>query len=859
MNKNIYYIVAVLLIASIIIALLIVTLPGLENPTTTTSSPITTTHVQTTPSLTTTILTTTTTVTTTTTTTYTTYTTQTTTPPSATNLTKKYLQVIQLIDRLIRNNFSLVSPYNSTLLRPVFVSAEYMYRAQLLYDKYGGHGLIPLVSLRPDEILYYFSPYSLEVSEFSAELPWIYAWLYWVTGNTTWLNLTKYSVDAVKYWSVDYVPLGGCWGVTDPIVYDESLGKYVIRWKLLTWYTQSQISWWYDDWFNESTWHAWNYTAWYDPRYDWYWFTPWEIVHYGPPSEYEKYKRSFMSFVHSWIDHKWWLDNAPYAYIFNASSVTLGPYVSRDNDEIVFDFDILQTRRTYVVVNKTVLLKGNAAYSFVLNLLNTGDDVNITMIIYNDMKEYILKFPRLRPTSEYVNITMGSIFVDENSGGAYHVKIIVSPSNTITVKLRIRGIGIVATPNLGVRGIIPSYWFWGDSIGPLATALLHYRPWMRDTVVEWVSKALNEIYQWRTDVMFYPPDKRWSFLYWDKERLDVGVLTIPRRGVINYASLEETLVSMIPLYILTGDQKLLDAIALNARLLNHDNYWKGLGYWSAWFGIWLHIWLFVITGDTWYWDEASYYLGTMTPFNQALHEEISNAAKFIEANIVAYYTTNDTRYLELAREMARILLEEFVDEDYGFLRTYIREQTLARHDMFAWTISPLISLHIGTWAPDWMLWLYPIALNDNGRPNGYFTLMNLTYTGNAIIIRQRIDDSVFLFKYNGFIIYPYGIKELKPASNDVFPYVAILYTVNDTCPILVGFNNTSGTVITSRSNNTFSIISDRSRTWIIYIGDREFTGRVDGEEIILGVNAVLYKGYLILEGTCIEINFSSQQ
>ncbi len=477
----------------------------------------------------------------------------------------------------------------------------------------------------------------------------------------------------------------------------------------------------------------------------------------------------------------------------------------------------------------------------------------------SDGKEIVFNWPILQRTgSQYVNITIGNLFIKDGEEGNYTLTITVYPHTGLNVELYIEALGVVATPNMGLYGLAPQYAFWGDSIGPLAVAMIHYYPEMKNEVLSTVKAALREILEWKTDAMFYPPDKRWVFLYWDKSRWEAKPLKPPSHGVINYASLEETLTGMIPLLILTGDPELRNLTVELAKLLSHDNYWKGLGYWSAWFGIWTHLYLYNITGDKYFWDEPRFYLGVMWPFNQSLNEEISNAAKFIEANIVAYYMTGDEKYLEIAHEMADILVEEYRNPTYGFLTPYRDSDQLARHDMLAWTASPLISLYIGTWAPDWMLWLYPIAYSDNRRPNGYFTPLNVTYTPNAIYIWNSRSIDLFLFKYSGFILSPLGFKSLKQTPPDYFPYVArleLLNTSSSTQPVLVGFNSTKGSFMVKYGEDTMSIKSSTTRTWIIKI-DPEKIDKVIVDNIEYSLDKLMiYHNYLVVTGSSIIIQY----
>ena len=401
-------------------------------------------------------------------------------------------------------------------------------------------------------------------------------------------------------------------------------------------------------------------------------------------------------------------------------------------------------------------------------------------------------------------------------------------------------------PSMRMSSIYQSYGFWGDGIGPLSLALIHYYPSMKPLIVKSVIAAIKEMIEHHTDKIYYPPDPRWIFMYWNTGENAVAWTSSPA-GKINYASLEETLESFIPLVILTGDKSLLTTLAEAARLLNYNNYWKGLGYWSAWFGIWTHLWLFATTGDTWYWEQARHYIGVMKPFLQSLKEEVSNAAKFIEANIVAYEVTGDKTYMDQARKMALVLLRDFVDPNYGFIKPYRNEQALARHDMLAWTASPMLSLYTGVWVPDWMLWLYPVALDDNGRPNGYFTLVNLTYAPRAIIVWDSNVSSIFIEKTNGYILVLNGIKAMMPTDVLSFPYTARL-EMGVSYPVkLVGYNGTTGNVVSTYTLNSVTIVSDKPRIWILRVSVKtNITIMIDGVKAVQGRDYILDDGYLII-------------
>ncbi len=753
---------------------------------------------------------------------------------------------------LLRNHTGL----NSTYIKPIIKTVNYYYKLQKLYEAFGGHGLIPLRSFYPYETEY-FNPYSLEVSEYACEIPYIYAWLYWITGNKTYLELVKYSVETIRYWSIDNMPLGGCWGATDPIVYDKYLGKYVIRWKLISWYAQTQLSWWNEEWFKKSVINSWNYTAWYDPVYKWYWFTPWETVYHGPPEEQEKYKKIFIEFVHKWIQHSPEYYAPPYAYIIPPRDLDSNKYVKKYTDKLSITFSPLRIRSLTLKYVNNIFLKNNSAYSFIIRLRKISGKINLTLIIYNTRRKIVLKYPVLPDVRGVINISMGSIFIRNNEQGNYSFKLIITPLSLQKISLEIYNIGVIATPNMGDRSIIVQHSFWGDSIGPLSLAYLHYYPEDKELVLNHVINVLREMYSWRTDKSFYPPDPRWSFYIWDPGRRSSIILSPPRKNSFNYASLEETLESIIPLVILTGDKELLNVLELNAKILNYNNYWKGLGYWSAWFGIWTHLWLYKVTGDKYFINEASHYIGTYKPFEESLREEVSNAAKFIEANIVAYIITGDEKYWELAENMANTLIMEYTDPVYGYITPYRGDNRIARHDMFAWTISPLISLYINLWVPDWMLWMYPIAIDDHGRPNPYFTVINATYTPHAIILWNTDTNVFYAEKYNGYIIVFNGVKKVKKTPKDFFPY-AIRIERLDTYPKvkLVGFKYCEELSVSYKSNS-FSITSNCENIWIIRLDENltNYNILVNGHEAAYGIDYVTYGNYIIVKGFIVEITY----
>ncbi len=767
----------------------------------------------------------------------------------------RFAKLINIIDYILSKNKTLI--INSSLIKPLIISMNYYYKAQKLYEVFGGHGLVPLRSLAPYETQY-FNKYSLEVSEYACEIPYLYAWLYWITSNETYLQLVNYSVNAIRYWSIDSMPLGGCWGSTDPIVYSDRLGKYIIRWKLITWYMQSQASWFDEEWFKKSVYNSWRYITWYDPVYDWYWFSPWEILYHGTIEQQEYYKESFMGFVHAWINNTKPFIREPYAYILPLQSLvtTSKSYVEYSNNYIEVKYSPVVKPYITLIYNSSILLAGNNAYSIVMKLEKISGKVNITITLSSNGKIHKFIYPLLPDTDGIINITFGNIYVPEDKAVNYTLKIIISPQSPEYIDLRIHAIGIVSTPNMGLQGLIPTYYFWGDSIGPLALAYIHYYPGEKDEVLKYVKNALSEIRDWGTDRIFYPPDPRWSFYYWSSSKHRSEILSIPVRHDIHYASLEESLESFIPLYILTGDEELLQLIRDIGSWLSHDNYWRGLGYWSLWFGLWTHLWLYAVTGDRYFLEEAKYYIGVMDPFNEALDEEVSNAAKFIEANIVAYYILGDRTYLEYAENMTSILLDKFVDPDHGFIRSKADEYTIARHDMLAWTASPLLSLYLNIWVPDWMLWLYPIAIDENGRPNSYFTVINVTYTPSTIYVWDKDIDSIFMFKYNGYLICINGIRGLEQTSTDYFPYTAHLL-LRDTDDIrVVGFNNTDGTYTLMKMSNEVIITSSLYRGWIIYIGNHNITKiMIDGREGILGRDYYVYKGFLLVFGSIIDFKY----
>ncbi len=768
----------------------------------------------------------------------------------ATRTNQALLEAEKIIEKyLLEKNF--MEALNNTYTKNLIISAEWYWRVQKLYAMFGGHGLVPLRSLSPSEILYYFSPYSLEVSEYACEIPYLYAWIYWITHNTTWLERTRFSVDAIRYWSIDYVPLGGCWGSTDPIVYDKYTSRYRVRWYLLTWYAQTQLSWWNTTWFKKSIINAWNYTYWHDPVYNWTWFTPWELVHYGPPRIQEEFKQAYMDFTHYWIKHRWFLDKPPYAYIFNGSSWRPVSGSKIHGDTLIFSYTPLTARTGEAVLKTPVQLSGNAAYAVLLNLDNKGYRATIQVILTSKNHKITLSFPQL-PRGDNLNVTMGEFFLLPGQGGNYTLDIRVTPYTGISVNLIVKAIGLLALPSMRMSSLYQSYGFWGDGIGPLSLALIHYYPSMKPLIVKSVIAAIKEMIELHTDKIYYPPDPRWRFMYWNPSENAIAWTRSPA-GTINYASLEETLESFIPLVILTGDKNLLITLADAAKLLNHNNYWKGLGYWSAWFGIWTHLWLFAATGDTWYWEQAQYYIGTMNPFQQSLKEEVSNAAKFIEANIVAYDITGDKTYIDLARKMALVLLREFVDHKYGFIKPYRNEQALARHDMLAWTASPLLSLYLNIWVPDWMLWLYPVAIDDHGRPNGYFTPINITYAPDAIIIWDTKQTMLYLEKTSNYIIVPKGLKAMNETDQLSFPYQSrIVIEDTDKSIALVGFNGTGGYVTTLYTNNenTLIISSSTPRVWIIkinpaYIGSVNII--IDGQEGAKNKDYIVIGSYILIK------------
>ncbi len=766
---------------------------------------------------------------------------------------RELLESLRILKNILSKKYSSI---NNTYIKPILKTINYYYKLQKLYEKFGGHGLIPLRSFYPYETEY-FNPYSLEVSEYACEIPYIYAWLYWITGNKTYLDLVKYSVEAIHYWSIDNMPLGGCWGTTDPIVYDKYQGKYIIRWKLISWYAQTQLSWWNEEWFKKSIINSWNYTAWYDPIYKWYWFTPWETVYHGPPEEQEKYKNAFIEFVHKWIQHYPRFYAPPYAYIISPKDLSGDKYVKKYEDKIQVFFSPLKTRTVTLRYTNSFPLKNNTAYSFIIRLRKISGKINLTMIIYNSHKKIVLKYPVLPDAHGVINISMGSTFIKSNEGGNYSFKLIITPLSLQQVNLKIHSIGIIATPNMGDRSIIVEHSFWGDSIGPLSLAYLHYYPQDRNLVLNHVINVLREMYYWRTDKSFYPPDPRWSFYKWDPVKRASIVFCPPRKNSFNYASLEETLESMIPLVILTGDKELLNILKLDAKFLNHNNYWKGLGYWSAWFGIWTHLWLYKITGDEYFIREASHYIGTYKPFEESLREEVSNAAKFIEANIVAYIITGDEKYWELAEDMAETLIEEYTDPVHGYITPYRGDNRIARHDMFAWTISPLISLYVNLWVPDWMLWMYPIAIDDHGRPNPYFTVINVTYTPNAVMIWDTNMTMLYAEKYNGYIIILNGVKKIEKTPIDYFPYTIRIKTLDTSQKVkLVGFKYCEEATI-SYGSSSFTLSSSSKNIWIIKLDNvpANYSIFVDGHHAVYGIDYVTYNNYIIVKGSEVEITY----
>ncbi len=763
------------------------------------------------------------------------------------------LDTVKILKRILSRNYTII---NSSYIGPIIKTVNYYYRIQRLYEAFGSHGLIPLRSFYPFEAEY-FNPYSLEVSEYACEIPYIYAWLYWITGNETYLELVKYSVEAIRYWSINNMPLGGCWGSTDPIVYDKYMGKYVIRWRLVSWYAQTQLSWWDEEWFKKSVINSWNYTAWYDPEYKWYWFTPWETVYHGPPEEQERYKKIFMEFVHKWIQHSLKYYAPPYAYIIPPRDLIGNKYVKKYADKLSISFSLLKARSLTIKYTNNLLLKNNTAYSFIIRLRKISGRINLTMIIYNQHKKIILKFPILPEVNSVINISMGSVFIKNNEQGNYSLKLIITPLSLQQVSLEIYSIGVIATPNMGERSIIVQHSFWGDSIGPLSLAYLHYYPQDKELVLNHVINVLREMYIWKTDKSFYPPDPRWSFYIWDSGRRSPIILSPPKKNSFNYASLEETLESMIPLVILTGDEELLNVLEQNAKFLNHNNYWKGLGYWSAWFGIWTHLWLYKVTGDKYFFNEASHYIGTFRPFKESLREEVSNAAKFIEANIVAYFITGEDKYWELAEEMANTLIKEYTDPIHGYITPYRGDNRIARHDMFAWTISPLISLYINIWVPDWMLWMYPISIDDNGRPNPYFTMINITYTPYAIILWSTSTNILYAEKYLGYIMVFNGIKEVEKTPVDFFPYTIRIKSLDTDQKVkLIGFKYCEELSV-SYKYNSIEITSNTNNIWIIKL-DKNITNYnilVDGHEAVYGVDYLIYNNYIIVKGSYVKITY----
>ncbi len=738
---------------------------------------------------------------------------------------------------------------NYTLLNPVFKSAEAWYRVQMLYNRYGGHGLVPLRSISPDDLTA-FHAYSLEVSEYAAEIPYMYAWMYWLTGNTSWLNRTYYSSRAVWYWSIDGLPLGGCWGVTDPVVYDPSLLRYRVRWYLITWYSHAPVGWINKTGFAEAALKAWRYLVWSDSVYNWTFMVPWEMIYYGL-DDIEGYKDSYMEFIHKWLGGGT-MDRAPYAYIIDGTMFT-GENIVYNGSSAVIRVNGYPGSGKELLLEQTIPLKGNAAYAVVLDLDIGRGPLSIEAVLYNNSRSFSYSFPSTKNLGGRIYITLGTRFLYRNETGRYRLKLRISIAAGRSIEVILHRVGVVALPDNSDYALAPQGYYWGDAVAPIVLSLWDHYPMERSTVIEQLKSMLRELVRWGTDRIFYPPDPRWRFYHWSTSLNDIDVVTIPGNNNIHPASLEETLESLIPVYLVSGDRDLLSLVEEMARWLSHNNYWVGMGYWSLWFGVWTHLWLYRVTGDEYFYREASYYTGNMDEFYKALNEEVSNAAKFIEANIVAYYLTGDKAYLEIAWKQQKLLYQSFVDDIYGWIKPYSNQPYLARHDMLAWTIAPIISLYLGIWVPDWMLWMYPIVYG-NSRPNGYNTPINITYTPEYIRIDENHSMYYMFGGYRGLVIIPSGIGNVTILPRDYWPYVISIEANIDRPVSLIAFNSTSHDLRVYYRGSELHVESDTPRLYIIRIGSNVVIRDMDtgsGYYLVKGSYIIALCRYITVDYTVV--------
>ncbi len=779
---------------------------------------------------------------------------------------EKLLRVLRLL--MLAENKTPIT-INDTGVKALMASAEFWYRVQLLYDRYGGHGLVPLVSLPPGADKYFNPEYTLEVSEYACELPYIYAWLYWLTRNETWLDRVLYSVDAIWYWSIDgKYPLGGCWGVTDPVAYDARLQRYVRRYSLVSWYMQAMAAWRNPSRFAESAAATWRYISWYDERYRWAFYTPWEMVYVD---DVDALKRGYMDFVHAWLGNASSMKMPGYAYIYSPGNLTVEGaektgsyiYVSAEN-------------ATVTIEAPGVYLLENHSYSVVMDVSHPGGPVEITAelvsadgkVLSGDGDYYFGSLDRVDEPKRFY-VSMGTSYYRGGPREAI-LRITIKTGSGSNPALYIYRVGLVSVPGIWRHSIVVEHYWWGDSLGPMLLALQYYRPDVFDDALEFTKKVLRELVEWGTDRVFYPPDPRWRFLAWVNGAAEwVGV---PRQGDVNYASLEETLVSLVPVAVATGDEELTGLIEEAARMLSHENYWRDMGFWSLWFGVWTHLWLYAVTGDDYFRNEASYYTCVIGEYEKSLDEESSNAAKLIEA-CYAKTLFGDTSAPGIADEMMKVFLEKFVDPDYGFIRPYSYDQKVARHDILAWDASPIIShyLTINTstwirggigyaslWVPDWMLWMHPVVYDSPGRPNGFLTPIDIFYYPGLIHIPVQENTPVsyytgyYVFPYSGILLVDEGIKAVEPTPRSYFPYVSHIVLDDPVAmgPRLIGVEGTTTGIHVKRnvsgSTLTISITNTSETVLIIDLNGYNVSGILINGNPAGPDKYIIYKHYLVI-------------